>query len=64
MALVGVAIILYMYILQMTEKSKCLKKPNDNNNYNHNIEDFFDFAIHGDVCIDKPQQNTCDNKYK
>jgi hypothetical protein len=43
-----------MYILQVIEKSKYLEKPNDNNNHNHNVEDIFDFAIHGDVRIDKP----------
>jgi len=36
------------------EKPKYLEKPNNNCNYNHNIEDGFDFSIHGDVCIDKP----------
>jgi hypothetical protein len=40
------------------EKPKCLEKPDDQNDHNHNVEDPFDFAIHGDVCIDKPQKNT------
>lgn len=46
--------LLNMYILQETEKAKYLQKPNDNNNYNDNIEDTFDFTIHRDVIIDEP----------
>ena len=47
-------ICLNMKILQVSEKSKYLKKPDNNNNYNHNVEDIFDFMIHRDVIIDKP----------
>jgi hypothetical protein len=43
-----------MYIRQVSENPKYLEKPNDNNNHNHNVENGFDFVIHGDVCIDKP----------
>jgi hypothetical protein len=43
-----------MNIRQVTEKSKYLKKPDDNNDHNHNVDDPFDFAIHGDVRIDEP----------
>jgi hypothetical protein len=43
-----------MYTHQVTDNPKYLEKPDDNNNHNHNIEDGFDFVIHGNVCIDKP----------
>jgi hypothetical protein len=46
--------ILNMYTHQVTDNPKYLEKPDDNNNHNHNIEDGFDFVIHGNVCIDKP----------
>jgi hypothetical protein len=43
-----------MYILQVIENPKYLKKPDDQNNHNHYIEDGFDFSIHGDIIINKP----------
>ena len=46
--------ILNMHILQVMKKPKCLEKPNDNNNHNHNVEDLFDLSVHGDVGIYKP----------
>lgn len=52
-----------MYIRQVRENPEYLEKPDDNNNHNHNIEDGFDFVIHGDVSIDKPQNKTCNDQY-
>jgi hypothetical protein len=43
-----------MDIRQVTEKSEYLQQPDDNNNYNNNVDDRFDFMVHGDVCIDQP----------
>jgi len=43
-----------MNIRQVSEKSKYLEKPYDNNNHNNNVDDSFDFDIHGDVRINKP----------
>jgi len=37
-----------MYIHQVSEKPKNLEKPNDKNNHNHKVEDFFDGGVHGD----------------
>ncbi len=54
---------LYMYIHQVGKKSKYLEKPDDNHNHDDNIENSFDFDIHGDVRIDKPKNNTCNNQY-
>jgi len=42
-----------MDIPQVTEDTKYFKKPDNYCNYNHNVEYVFDFAIHGDVVIDK-----------
>lgn len=54
---------LYMYIHQVGENPKYLEKPNDKNNHNHNIENWFDVVVHGDKCIDDPQKDTHDNYY-
>ena len=43
-----------MIMHQVSNNAKYFKEPNDNNYHNHNIEDGFDFMIHGDVGIDKP----------
>jgi hypothetical protein len=50
-----------MYIRHVSEKPKYLEQPYDQYNYNHNVENLFDFVVHGDECIDDPQQNTHDN---
>jgi hypothetical protein len=38
------------------------EKPDDNNNHDHYIENGFDFVIHGDVGVDKPKDNPCNDK--
>ena len=43
-----------MYIGEVTEKTEDFKKPYDNYNYNYYVEYFFDFTIHGNVCVYKP----------
>jgi hypothetical protein len=43
-----------MNIGQIAKKPENLKKPYNSNNYNYDIEDVFNFVIHGDVCIDSP----------
>ena len=48
-------------ILQISENPEYLKKPADNQKYNHSIQDIFDFAIHRDVIVDNVQKNTCNN---
>ena len=52
-----------MYTHQVTDNPKYLEKPNDNNNHNHHIEYAFDLAIHWDVGIHKPENNTHNNQY-
>lgn len=45
------------------KEPKYFKQPNDYS-YNHNnVEDFFDFPIHGNVPVDKPKKNTYNNQY-
>ena len=49
-----VVIFLNLNICQVAKKSKYFENPYDCNNDNHNIEEVFDFVIHGNVCIDSP----------
>ena len=56
--------ILNVYITQIMEKSKNFEELNHNDDYNHNIQDGFNFTIHRYVGIDKPQKNTCGNENK
>jgi hypothetical protein len=53
-----------MDILEITEKSEDFQKPDDNNNYNHYVENVFDFTIHRDVVIDKVQKYSGNNQYE
>ena len=46
--------ILNMYILEITENSKYLEKPYNNNDYNNYVEDVFYLMVHWDIIIDKP----------
>ena len=55
--------ILNIYILKVSENPEDLEKPDGNDNYNHNIEDFLDFTIHRDVIIDKIQKNSCNDQH-
>lgn len=53
-----------MDILQVIEKPKNLYKPDYHNNHNHNVQDSSDFTIHGYIVVDKPENDTSDNKYQ
>ena len=53
-----------MNVRQVTEKSKYFQKPNDYDNYNYNVEDSFKRALHWDITIYNPQENTGHNYYK
>jgi hypothetical protein len=55
--------ILYMDAHQVSEQPEDFKEPDNDNNHNDNIEDGFNFSIHGNVGVDKPKKNTCDNQY-
>ena len=44
--------LLHIYIRKVGEKAKYLKKPYDNDDHNHNVDDPFYFPIHWDVGID------------
>jgi len=43
-----------MDIHQVAKKAKDLEKPNNKGNHYHNVEDSFDFVVHGNECIDNP----------
>ena len=63
---IGIAVIndhwsLNSYTHQVIKYPENFKQPDDNNDYNDNVQNVFDFAIHGDVGIDEPKNNTCCN---
>jgi hypothetical protein len=43
-----------MQILQVIENPEYLEKPDDHSNNYHNVQDIFNFTVHGDVPVDKP----------
>jgi hypothetical protein len=43
-----------MYILEVNENPKYLKKPDYDYNYNYDVENVSDLTIHWDIIIDKP----------
>ena len=51
-----------MYILQINENPKYLKKPDNKSNNHNNVEDVFDRTFHRYVIIDKPEQKAYNNK--
>jgi hypothetical protein len=53
--------ILNMYVLQITEKAKYFQQPYDHYNYSDDVEDVFDFTIHRNVVVYKPEKNTYKN---
>jgi len=46
-------VLLNINIFKVVENPKDLKKPDDDNNHHDNVQNVFDFTIHGDVIIDK-----------
>jgi hypothetical protein len=50
--------------MEETQQSKHLKKPQNEGNDNHNVQDLLNLAIHGNVVVYEPQQNpNHDNNY-
>ena len=52
---------LYPDIQQRIEKAKSFKQPYDEDYHYNNIQVFFDCCLHGDLRIDEPQNNSCNN---
>jgi hypothetical protein len=46
--------LLNMNVGKVGEKPENLKKPDDHNDHNHNVDDPFYFPVHGNVGIDQP----------
>jgi hypothetical protein len=40
------------------DDSKCLKKPNDDTNHHHEIQDFLYFTVHRQIIVDQPKQKS------
>jgi hypothetical protein len=51
-----------MEVLQLGKQAKFLQQPYYNNYHNNHIKYYFDSALHGDVCIDKPKDNSDNNQ--
>jgi len=49
---------------QIPEKTEYFEKPYNGDNDHNNVENVFDFVIHGDVCVDCPEEYTYNNKNK
>ena len=53
-----------MDIHQKAENPKYFKQPHNQYNYNNYVEDIFDFTIHRNVVVYKPDKNANKNYYK
>jgi len=47
---------------ERVHQSEQVEQPHHNCNDNHNVEDALDLAIHRDVVIDEPQQDSNNNE--
>ena len=61
-------VLLVVYFLNIKtfyriQKPKRFQEPNDNNNYNNNVKNTFDFAIHRYIGVNEPEENTYNNQY-
>ena len=43
---------------EVPQYSKYVEQPKDHYHHHHDIEDLFDLAIHGDVAVDEPEQDS------
>jgi len=51
-----------MYTFQRIKESESLKQPYNHQDYDHNIQNCFDLAIHGNVGVYKPEQYSYNNQ--
>ena len=47
-----------MNALQRPQHAKCFEQPKDDHNDDDAVQNTFDFAIHRDVIVDEPKQDT------
>jgi hypothetical protein len=52
-----------VYIRQVGENPEHFEKPDDHNNDDDDVQDGFNLAVHGDVCVDQPENNTRKDQY-
>ena len=50
-----------MYILKINEYPEYFQEPYNYNNHNNNVKDVFNFMVHRDIIINKPEKKTCNN---
>jgi hypothetical protein len=53
--------LLYIYATKRVEHPKYFEEPNNYSNYNHYIKNGFNFMIHRDIIINKPEQDSRNN---
>src|SRR5450432_4484775 len=49
-------------IAAMAENAKNGQQPHDDADYNHDVENFFNFPVHRDIGIDQPEQHADDDQ--
>jgi hypothetical protein len=54
---------LHLEVFKRTQKPEHLQQPDNNHNHNHHIEDVFDLAIHRDVIVYKPENDSDNNQH-
>jgi hypothetical protein len=54
---------LHVNVGDVGEQPEYFQKPDNDDDYNHDIQDGFDLMIHGNVCVDKPKKNPRNNQY-
>jgi hypothetical protein len=54
---------LYTNSSHRIQNPKHPQEPDNNNDHHHYVEDVFDLAIHRDIVVYQPENNTGDNQY-
>lgn len=50
-----------MNVCNIAYQPEDFEKPDNNDDHDHDIQDGFDLMIHGNVGVDKPKKNACNN---
>ena len=53
---------LYMHMGQIAPDTECLEQPQDHCDNHNNVQKRLDLAVHGNVGVDKPKNDTYDNQ--
>jgi hypothetical protein len=47
----------YTHVVDTSQKSEDLQQPQDDDDDHNDVEDAFDLAVHGDVIVDRPEND-------